>query len=258
MAQISSRSARQQIVSLAPSLTDVLIAIGAAGHLAGVSDYCDLPSGVELPRVGGVGNPDLVALRALEPDAVLIDRSPGAPIGGAPVLSDLPTHSVVARSVAGSIEQTADLLADLGLSAEAVPLLTELRAAVEQAYLRQPGRRLRRVVVFTWRDPWIAVGADTYADDLLRLCGAENIALRLPGRNPRAGLEAFMRYNPQVIVLASGRSELGEDDLDAFWRFGDVEAIRRGRLALCDERLLSRFGPWTVRAIEVLTGLIHG
>jgi len=116
---------------------------------------------------------------------------------------------------------------------------------------------MRRVLAFTWRDPWLAVGGDCYADDLLRLCGAENLALRLPGRNPRAGLEAFLRHNPHVILLASEPYPFELADCNAFWRFGDVHAVQHRSIHMCSGRLLMRFGLHMPEAIAVLSDLIH-
>lgn len=248
----------ERLVSLAPALTELVFALGAGERLVGVSDYCDLPDHSTVLRLGGPGNPDLDALSALQPDLVLVDRSPGSAYTAPPIDVDLPVFGVCVRSVGGLIDQIRALAEALGMESDAASLLAGIQTAIDQAYTRQMRLRLKRVVAFIWRDPWLAVGGDTYADDLLRLCAAENIALRLPGRSPRASLEAFMRYNPQVILLvAGGPIELSESDRAAFWRFGDVDAVLRKRVHVIDARLLTRYGTRTAEAIEVLTQLVH-
>jgi ABC-type Fe3+-hydroxamate transport system substrate-binding protein len=249
-------SVPRRIASLAPSLTEFLVVIGAADRLVAVSDYCPLPPGLILPRLGGMSNPDLALLQSLNPDLVLLDRSLGGPTAAALDLN-LPSYVIAVRSVAGALDQLADLARVLGVTAAAAPLLADLHHAIDAAYARQYQRRMRRVLAFTWRDPWLAVGGDCYADDLLRLCGAENLALRLPGRSPRAGLEAFIRHNPHVILLADEPYPFELADCNAFWRFGDVHAVHRRSIHLCSGRLLTRFGLHLPEAIDALSDLIH-
>jgi ABC-type Fe3+-hydroxamate transport system substrate-binding protein len=250
----NGRIAPRRIASLAPALTEWAVALGLAGALVGVSDYCELPEGHSAARLGGVGNPDVEALRALEPDLVLADRSPGGPLATGPLPADLPIGEVAVRGALDSIEQLAALARRLGAQDAARPLLVEMRAAAERA--ATSGRHLRRAVVFTWRDPWVAVGLDTYADDVLRLCGGDNVALRLGGRSPRADLSAFMRYNPEVVLLASGAYRFTDDDVQAFWRFGDVAAVRARRIVHCDAHLLWRYGARLPESIAALSALL--
>ncbi|HEU5086126.1 MAG TPA: helical backbone metal receptor, partial [Roseiflexaceae bacterium] len=99
-------------------------------------------------------------------------------------------------------------------------------------------------------------GAETYAADLLRLCGAVNVALRLPNRSPRVSLERFMSFNPQVILLARDPYPFEEGDLTAFWRFGDVEAIKQRQVHIVDGHLLTRFATRTATALDTLGGML--
>lgn len=247
----------RRIASLAPGLTEFLVVIGAADRLVAVTDICELPAGLVLPRLGGASNPDLDILRSVNPDLVLVDRSLGGPNAAAAIDLALPSYVVAVRSVAGALDQLADLAAMLGLADAAALVLQNLQLAIDAAYERQYQRRMRRTLAFTWRDPWLAVGGDCYADDLLRLCGAENLALRMPGRNPRAGLEAFIRHNPQVILLAADPYPFELADCNAFWRFGDVPAVMQRSIHICPGRQLLRFGLHLPEAIETLSELIH-
>ncbi len=234
-----------------------MLASGAIDRLIGVTDFCNLPAGHPAVRLGGIANPDQEMLHALDPDLVLVNRSPGGPYAAAAIDSALPIYSISIRTVTGAIEALADLARVLGTGEAAASLLMAARQAQEQAYERQYQRRMRRVVVFTWREPWVAIGGDTYADDLLRLCGGENVALRMPGRTPRAGLDIFVRNNPEVILLASGPYPFAQGDHAAFWRYGDVVAVSRQRIRICEAQLLSHFGTRIPEAIQTISTLIH-
>ncbi|NCC30554.1 MAG: hypothetical protein EOM24_00865 [Chloroflexia bacterium] len=126
----------------------------------------------------------------------------------------------------------------LGVGIQAAPGLEALRTAIRAAEQRT-SQRPRKMLAFIWRDPWMAVGAETYAGDLLRLCGADNLALQLPGRYPRATLEAFLALQPELILLPSEPYPFTERDREAFAPFGEVPAVRNGRIILCDGMALT-------------------
>ena len=208
-------------------------------------------------RLGGIANPDQAMLRELAPDLVLVNRSPGGPYAAASIDLDLVTYPISIRTVTSAIEALANLAHTLGTTEAAASLLRAARQAQEQAYERQYQRRMRRVVAFTWREPWVAIGGDTYSDDLLRLCGGENVALRMPGRTPRASLDTFVRNNPEVILLAAGPYPFASADRDAFWRYGDVSAVAHARIRICEAQLLTHFGTRIPEAIDTISALIH-
>jgi ABC-type Fe3+-hydroxamate transport system substrate-binding protein len=246
-----------RIISLHPDLTTFLVTIGIGDRLVGVSDFCTIAADHPAIRLGGTGNPDQSMLAKLEPDLVIINTSPGGPFAAPALDASVPIYSFRIRTVGDAIEALQDLAATLNLREQAAPLIAGARNAQAEAYERQYTRRMRRVVAFTWRDPWVAVGGDTYADDLLRLCGGENVALRMPGRSPRAALELYMRNNPEVILLAHGPYPFEVADARAFWRFGDVSAVFRDRIRLCEANLLTHFGTRIPEAIDIVSRLIH-
>jgi ABC-type Fe3+-hydroxamate transport system substrate-binding protein len=249
----------QRIVSLSPTLTELLLSLGAAERLVGVSDAYDGPIDAAVARLGGSGNPDVAAAVALRPDLVLVERGDAsATASGALAAAGLPVVSAGARTVAEAIELVEELAEALGVEGLGAALACAMRAAWERAEARLGLSESRRVLAFTWRDPWLAVGAESYAADVLRLCGALNVAVALPGRSPRAALELFLARNPQVILLARGPYPFGDEDLGAFWRFGDVDAVRTRRVYVVDGRLLLRYGARTVEALDTLSALLAG
>jgi ABC-type Fe3+-hydroxamate transport system substrate-binding protein len=241
----------QRIVSLVPSLTEYLFAIGAGERVVGVTDYCTEPAAqvADVPRVRGTKNPDRERVAALRPDLVLVSKEENRERD---VLAfeerGIPVYVTDICSVAGALEQLGALAAALGMVAGAAPLLGEMRAALEEQRTRQADTW--RVLVFIWRDPWMAVGADTYADDLLAVCGADNLARHLPGRYPRAALADFLALDPDVILLPDEPYRFGEADLAAFAPFAECAAVRDGRVLLCDGALLTWYGPRTAEALR--------
>ncbi len=247
-----------RIVSLVPCLTEFMFAIGAGDRLVGVSDYCTEPADQlgEITRVGGTQNPDLALIAELRPDLVLAARTENSSVSIAGIeQAGFPVYMTSVRTVGESLEQLTALARVIGLGAGAEAALGDARRAIWRTYGLPEDHVRPRVVAFTWRDPWMAVGGDTYADDLLSLCGAENLGARLAGRNPRADLEVFMRGNPEVILLLERPYVFTEEDLEVFWRFRDVAAVRYQQIYVCDGRLLNWYGPRSAEAIQVLLDL---
>lgn len=247
----------QRIVALSPALAELVAALGGSARLVGASDGYDAPHGSATANLGGSGNPDIAALHALHPDLALVERGhASAALAPALAAAELQVLSAGAKSVAEAVELAGELGELLDARAAASALTAEIQAAWRRAEERLNRGLARRTLAFTWRDPWIAVGAETYAADLLRLCGAVNVALRLPNRNPRVALERFMSFNPQVILLARDPYPFEQSDLTAFWRFGDVDAIKQRQVHIVDGRLLTRFATRTAMALDTIGGLL--
>jgi ABC-type Fe3+-hydroxamate transport system substrate-binding protein len=248
-----------RIISLTPSLTAFVAAIGAADRLVGVTEFCTVARGCTPQRIGGGRNPDHAAIAALQPDLILATAQENTAADlRALAASGAVVQTFSIRFVADLPDQLGELAALLGCSAAAAPLLDELRDTIAAAIAAQSEQPARRALVFTSRDPWIAVGGESYADDLLRLCGADNLAQRLGPRTPRATLEAFVQYNPQVIILAGWPAPFADADRAAFQRFGDVAAVLFRRIRLCDGALFAHYGVRTAEAIRTLRMLIQG
>lgn len=245
----------QRIISLVPSLTEYLFAVGAGARLVGITDFCSEPAALvaHLPRLRGTKNPDRAAIAALRPDLVLAAKEENRQRDVVALeQAGIPVYVTDVCSVAGALAELATLANILQVAA---PLLDELRAAA--AAVGQAGPPRARLLAFIWRDPWMVVGADTYASDLLQLCGAENLGLHLAGRYPRADLADLLALDPDVILLPDEPYAFGPADRAAFAPFASVAAVRAQRLHLCDGKLLTWYGSRTLQALQQLPGLLR-
>lgn len=288
------RRAPQRIVSLVPSLSESLVALGLVGRLVGVTEYCVEPPGAfaSLPRVGGTKDADVAAILALEPDLVIANREENT----ARVVRQLAeagvdvwvTYPRTVREGAGLLRALAGLGAEAEVSARVVePVFRAIeRAEAMRESDRKAGRAPVRVFCPIWRDPWMAVGADTYAHDLIELCGGANVFAELhepdlgevgrgrgrsavagsarvgsgrvgrdPGRSnrryPIVTLEEIERAQPEIVLLPSEPYAFSEADRAAFAGL-DCPAVRAARIDLIDGTLLTWYGP---RIAEAIRGL---
>ncbi|WP_043096988.1 helical backbone metal receptor [Kallotenue papyrolyticum] len=244
--------APRRIVSLVPSLTEWLFAIGAGERVVGVTDFCLHPAaGVAgKTRVRGTKNPDRAAIMALQPDLVIANREENRERDvRALAQAGLAVYVTDVRSVAGAIATLAELARIVDASAAAEPLVAEMRAALDD--LRQLPLARPRVLVPIWRDPWMVIGADTYAHDLLTCCGAFNLGAQLSGRYPRVPLEALAALQPDLILLPSEPYRFSPADLPA------LRAVWQGPVAFVDGELLTWYGPRLPQALRVFRALLQ-
>jgi len=249
-----------RVVSLVPSLTEALVWLGLGSHLVGVSDWCVHPAEAvaKLPKVGGTKTPSIPRILALAPDLVIANHEENRrrdverlEAEGVPVWVTYP------RSVRDGVALLRELAA-LGAGSGALAALVDpIEAAVAAA---EAARSARGVRVFCpiWKTPWMSVGQDTYAHDLLALCGGENVfGGREERRYPIVQLPEIVAASPEVILLPDEPYAFGAREVAELGAL-DVPAAVSGRIHLIDGTLVSWYGPRIQRAIETIRPLIAG
>ncbi|GIJ31435.1 helical backbone metal receptor [Micromonospora sediminimaris] len=230
-----------RVVSLVPSLTEA-VAATLPDVLVGATDWCTHPADLDVPRVGGTKYPDLDRVRALRPDLVLLNveenrREDATALAAA----GIPTRVTYPRTVDGALTELADLLRELGSAAEP-HWLTKAR----RAWAALPGTPVRRrAVVPVWRRPWVVLGAETFAGDLLRRLGVDNPYAEQPQRYPRPALPQLRDQAPELVVLP--------DEPYRFTRDDGPEAFPGIPCALVSGRHLTWYGPSLAEAPALLS-----
>jgi iron complex transport system substrate-binding protein len=261
--EVRLESAPRRIVSLVPSVTEVIFALGAEDRLAAVTDYCDFPPAARRkPRVGSMVTPSLEALVALKPDIVVATDEGNRHDTILQITRlGIPVYLVHVTSVAGVL----DLIARMGeLTGRAAGVATiqatfEQRVAAVRAAV-QPHPRVR-VLYVLWPEPLIVPGRDSLITELIGLAGGDSVTARDSDAYPRFSLEAAVARAPEVIIMAdhgSGTgSGAGRPSPEKWQRLTSVPAIRNGRLYSADFSILHRYGPRVADGIELLARLIH-
>jgi len=241
-----------RVVSLAPSLTDTVVALGLASRLVGVTRYDFAREAKGLPRVGGFLDPSPEAVLALKPDLVLWLADSGAWPAvrriaelGVPVLA-LPVVGVA------DVLRTARLVGQaLGEPSAGEALAKELSAAVERAERRAASLPRRRVLLVVGRDPLVVAGPGSYPDALLRIAGGENV-VRGGKPYPVYPLERAVADDPELVIDAAvNERSAGLAGLSA------IPAVKAGRVVPLDDDRLLRPGPQLGHAVEELLAAVH-
>jgi ABC-type Fe3+-hydroxamate transport system substrate-binding protein len=260
-ARLPTDRPRRRIVSLIPSTTETLCALGLADALVGVTAYCREPAVVTRTktRVGGEKDPDLEKIRSLAPDLVIanVEENVAAHVEtlrawGVPVWVTYPRTVDDALAMIGDLgEVTGARAAATRMLAELTPLVARVRAAVAA---RPP------VPVFyaIWRNPYMTVSGDTYVHDVLALCGAANVFADAATRYPVVTLDDVAARRPAVIVLPDEPFRFRAVHVRDFDPYPDVPAVRDGRVILVDGKPFTWHGPRLADALRTLPRFFHG
>lgn len=233
-----------RVVSLVPSLTEA-VAVSAPGLLAGVTDWCTHPAGLaDAVRIGGTKNPDVRAIAELRPDLVIANEEENrAPDLAALRAAGLEVLVTEIRDLPQAFSELDRLLVGaLGLARpEWLDRAEEAWAAVE------PVGELAAFVPI-WRRPWMVLGRDTFASDLLARLGVRNAYAGHPERYPRVAAEELAASGCDLVVLPDEPYRFTADD--------GPEAFPGLPAALVSGRHLTWYGPSLVEAPQVLAAAV--
>ena len=246
-----------RIVSINPSLTAILIALGARDTLVGVDDYSarQQPEVAELPRMGGLHDTSLEALAELQPDLVVLVPS----LEQRELRAGLDTLGISRREFAPvRFEEVLDTIEALGeivgREDAARGRVEEIRRTRHRIEAERQGAPVRGVLVIT-RDPLFVVGPGSFIDEMLGAAGVDNLGRSLVGTYPRASLEWLVAEAPELILDADGDAA----GAARFWsRWPSLPAVRSGRVVSIPQGVATLPGPHLDRGLELLARSVRG
>jgi iron complex transport system substrate-binding protein len=249
----------RRVVSLSPSTTESLYALGMDDLLVGDTDYCDYPPGAaKKHKVGGAINPSLEEIAALKPDVVLVTKLNRMEtvqalerLGIASYATD--PHTV--DEIRSSIRKLAEVLGNPGAGENLDYELDHQEKALRE---RLQTIRPTSVLFVVWTDPLISIGRHTFIADALTHAGATSV-VESSQDWPQISLEEVVRLQPEVLVFASGHSETISRDVDALANrpgWDALEAVKHRRFAVISEAI-DRPAPRLLSAVEDLARQLH-
>ena len=250
----------RRIVSLAPSVTETLFALGVGDRLVGDTDFCDYPpEAKKKTHIGGPVNPNIEAIAALHPDLVVATRE----INRRETVYSLerlgiPVYATDPQSVEQVLTST-ERLGELLGAGEAGHLLTaNVRRRLGELDRRLAGLPPKDVLMVVWLDPLISVGRNTFLDDALRHAGARSV-IDSPQSWPTIDLEEVVHLQPQYLIISNDNNqrvqrELAELQRRPGWR--QMDAVRNRRFILLSEAI-SHPSPRLVDGIEQLARALY-
>jgi iron complex transport system substrate-binding protein len=252
----------QRIVCFGPSITEIAFALGVGERVVGVDDFSDYPAEAQdLPKVGSAFAPSIESLVALEPDLVLTleheeFNSELEALGITYLIFDPKDIDNILTNIelVGAVTDTVD---------EAETLVESLEERIADVQNRVAGGDLLSVFYIVDATdptlPWTA-GPGSFIDALITMAGGENVAHDAPYAWLQFSIEEVVSADPDVIIVQTmlgGIPTITIEDLQAHPIWGEMSAVKQGRVYLVDGDLVSRSGPRIVDGLEALAEAIH-
>ncbi|MFH0813119.1 MAG: cobalamin-binding protein [Pseudomonadota bacterium] len=250
----------QRLISLAPSVTEILFAIGLGERVVGVSTYCNYPPEArKKEKIGGYITPSLEKIISLRPDFVV-----GTADGGLKTVVEklaglgIPVYVTNPKSIPGvmaSIQKIGEATFSQPAAARVVASMKEKIQIIQKKVQGRPRLRVLHILAY---NPLISSGKGTFVHDLIQLAGGANIAEKAKGKHPRYSMEEIITQDPQVIILSSMKSRDPLAEQRPWWdRWKEISAVRLGRIYVVDADLIHRPSPRIMDGLEEMARGIH-
>jgi iron complex transport system substrate-binding protein len=251
--------AGKRFVSLVPSLSELIVALGAGGSLAARTDYDTHPDLLSLPSVGGGLDPSLESLVGLGIDVVLMPggRDAGA-LGRRLEGLGIEVHIIPTNTVPELYGAIARLGGIFEVTSAADSLSERMERKIAEIAERVEGRTPVPVMYVVASDPPITTGKGTFIDDLIRIAGGRNVFFDSELSWPSVGFESVVNRDPELLIWPRGEySTESAEGLKVTPGWQDVPAVRDGRVLFVDGDLFSRPGPGFPTAVRTLAEALH-
>jgi len=237
----------QRIISLAPSNTEILFALGLGDKVVGVTDYCDYPpEALNKTKVGGYANPDIEKIVALNPDLVLVAYGTPMDVINTMVGLGLTVFGIKTTDLDDLLNDIRRVGEITDKEVEAQALTSEMASRI-QAVTNQTEELEQRPKVFyiVWNDPLWTAGSGTFIHELIEKAGGVNICQNITGYTT-ISIEDVLARDPEIIIT----SELSYDWALNATELASTNASKTGRIFTCDDNLVQRPGPRLVEGLE--------
>ncbi|MEQ3443117.1 cobalamin-binding protein [Pseudoalteromonas sp. BZP1] len=253
LAQAHEIKEPQRIVALAPHIVENLFAIGAGERIVGTVDYADFPQQAnDIERVGGYYGINMEKLLSLKPDLVLAWKTGNK----AEDLAYIEKLGIpVAYSNPNQVDNVADELRKLGtlthLQTKANKVAKEFETKLNAIRTAQEGKPKVSVFYQLWPEPMMTVGGNTWINQLLTICHADNVFANSDTDYPRISIENVLVANPEVVIIPDEKSKKPQPKID--WRqWPELPAVQHNQFISVNADLLHRF---TTRMLDGLTDM---
>jgi len=245
-----------RIVSLCPSLTELVFDLGRGADLVGITTWCVHPAdGVKrIETVGGTKNPDVIRIAAIAPDLVLLNEEENRAADAAALeTAGVPCLTTFPRTVGETADMVRAIGAALDRPEESERIATDIEARAERVRAVAKSSPPVSFAYLIWNRPLMTVNGDTFADDLLSLAGGRNTFSERSERYPRIEADELRAADPELILLCTEPFAFEEEHADAL---AEETGLDRARFHVADGEYLSWHGSRTPAGIDYAEGLI--
>lgn len=245
-----------RIVSLCPSLTELVFALGRGQELVGITDFCVHPAAQvgAIEKVGGTKTPNIVRIIELMPDLVLLNEEENR-VEDADALADAGVliHTSFPRDVQGTADMVRSIGRALHRRLESKSIADDIEARAARVRSSAKGKREVSFAYLIWRKPWMAVNGDTFAHALLAQAGGRNVFADRAERYPELEPDDLARASPDIVLLGTEPYPFHNRHIE---ELAEATHIPSGRFQIADGEYLSWHGSRTPAGIDYAERLI--
>lgn len=245
----------ERVVSLAPSLTELIYAAGAGERLVGVTTFCNYPAEAQAVRkVGDTLNPNLETIVALKPQIVFVSTASQIEAFFKTLEQNrIAVYVTNPNSFDGVLKNLRQFGELFGTQDRAEKLIADLDARAGAVRQKAAGRPRMRVFVQISNEPLFTIGRDSFLTEIIEFAGGESVTKNVVTAYPKLSKETALALDPEVIILSQSDDNREPNDV-----FKNSRAVKNRQVFSVDADLLSRPGPRIVDAMEQIAGHLHG
>ena len=247
-----------RIVSLCPSLTELVVDLGRGDDLVGRTKFCIHPADLaeRVPSVGGTKDPKVARIVALRPDLVLVNEEENRREDAEALrAAGVPLHVSFPRDADETADMVRDIARALERPTEGERIATDIERRAERVRRAALGRAPVRWAYLIWRDPYMTVNADTFVHAMLSLPGGVNVFADEPTRYPAVDAARLAAAEPDVVLLSSEPFPFRDRHVD---ELAERSGLPRDRIRLVDGELLSWHGSRTPAGVDYAERVLRG
>jgi len=250
----------KRIISLAPSITEILFALGLDEEIAAITNFCDYPEAVlNKPRIGGFVNPNIEKIVSLKPNLIIGIRD-GNRMDTVHRLNDFgfPVYLIDPKGFDGVMRTIKNIGDVVGREKESKKMIRDMVNKRENIITLTRSLSKPKVFFQVGDVPMITVGKGTLADDLIRLAGGRSISENELMSYPSYSIETILLKAPEIIIMSSMESKKNYLNLVKKWQnWKSIPAVRMNAVYVIDSNLVDRPTPRIVEGLEALVRMIH-
>ncbi len=250
----------ERIVSLSPSNTEIVFALGAGSRLVGITSFCDYPDETsDIEKIGDFEGPNIELLKKVQPDVILAGVYVQDDIAIAIEGLGIPVIMTEASGFDGIPDSIALIGKIVGEEEEAKRIILDMQNIIDGVKDRTKDSEKPEIFYIAWIDPLITTGSDTFVDDVITISGGLNIAEEIIGWT-HYSTEELINRNPDMLIVAwhANNEGISKEEIMADPILRNLDCVKKGNIYIMkDDNLISRPGPRIVEGVQEMAKAIE-
>ncbi len=255
--QVSLLHPPQRIVSLVPSVTEILFKLGLEKRIVAATDFCTYPEAArQLPKVGGYADPSLESILLHQPDLVIAAADMNRPaLIRRLELMKIPVFVVYPQTVEETLKTIQDIGHITGAENPGQQLADSIKLRIERIKQQVSALKPKTTLECVMLQPLTVAGPDTFIADIINIVGGENVVPKGPSRYPTWNTEALLTVDPEFIIVSTYSGQ--PTPIHFFDHWPQLQAVRNQRIIQIKADWIHRPGPRMILGIEALAKALH-